>query len=137
MPEVFTVGGRPGQEMRDARNQSSESVVSLSFHLVYFQFGLVPFSSAGDYFSRYFKYVGSLPASSPHTWSVQARPRDTQEEGMLTLFLVSCPEDGKRLHELYNQQKLSPASQFWPTCLRFEVWLLPFTILFMKCTKDV
>lgn len=93
MPEVFTVGGRPGQEMRDARNQSSESVVSLSFHLVYFQFGLVPFSSAGDYFSRYFKYVGSLPASSPHTWSVQAHPRDTQEEDMLTLFLVNCPED--------------------------------------------
>lgn len=46
MPEVFTVEGRPGQEMRDTRNQSSESVVSLSFHLVYFQFGLVPFSSA-------------------------------------------------------------------------------------------
>ena len=39
------------------------------------------------------KYVGSLPASSPHTWSVQAHPRDTQEEDMLTLFLVNCPGD--------------------------------------------
>lgn len=47
MPEVFTVEGRPGQERKDARNQSSESVASPSLHLVYFQFGLVSFSSAG------------------------------------------------------------------------------------------
>lgn len=82
--------------------------------------------------------VGSLPANLViHTWSAWAHPGDTQEECMLNPFSLSCSGDWKKFHELYNQWKLSPASQFWPTCLCFEVWFLPFTILFLKCIKDV
>lgn len=39
------------------------------------------------------KCIGSLPANSPHTWSVQAHPEDTQEECTLTPFLVNCSGD--------------------------------------------
>lgn len=89
-------------------------------------------------FFTYPKVRWYLPASSvPYTWSVWAHPGDTQEEFMLNPFLANCTGDCKRFHKLYNQRKLSPASQFWPICLCFEVWLLPFTILFLKCIKDV
>lgn len=138
------VEGRPGQEVRDVRTQSSEKCGQSLL--------TSPFFSVQPHFSQLCwgwwlwvvlsasspRHEGPLPDSSvTHTWSAQAHPGDTQEEHSPSSLLVSCSGDWKRLHELYSQWKLSPASQFRPTCLCFEVWLLPFTILFLKCIKDV
>lgn len=127
-------------EMQEIK--APESVVSLSFHLVYFQFGLVPFSSAGDYFSRYFKSLVPSCQLSPHLVCSGPSKRHSGGGRHVTLFLVSCPEDGKRLHELPQPAKivasftiLANMSTLWSlVCLlQFYLWNV---LKMFKCGRD-
>lgn len=124
--------------------KAQKRVASPFSHLISFLFNLVSLSSAGaDGSSWRFlhrpwgMWVPSPTALCPTLGLLRPIQETLRRNILPSPLLVSCSGDWKRLRELYNQWKLSPASQFWPACLCFEVWLLPFTILFLKCIKDV